>query len=308
MINECLSLAAGRAPGYAENRSPLSVLNWARTAHAQLMARSITDWGGVVASNQIPIFKGSNEGSTSLALKAHLAGWVKRNGGDGVLKFEYNEIEDDEAVDDLSEAPTRPRRRRIDLHVAGMGDYEVESMRCSGPMESFYHKKIFSRVKKDTRFSLIIPPEAILWAGPYLSDLAHHLSEKNGSVMVPSSDGGFLELGGKPLVAHPLEELRPDETVEPGHAVPLASESSIRLEDVAGYADVRCRIDELIIWPEKNRKRLRPASRSSGVLFFGPPGCGKSRWARAIAGELEQEVRLLAPSDLRGRYIGWGQR
>ncbi len=43
------------------------------------------------------------------------------------------------------------------------------------------------------------------------------------------------------------------------------------------------------------------------MLFFGPPGCGKSRWARAIAGELEQEVRLLAPSDLRGPYIGWGQ-
>ena len=52
---------------------------------------------------------------------------------------------------------------------------------------------------------------------------------------------------------------------------------------------------------------LRPTSRSSGMLFFGPPGCGKSRWARAIAGELEQEVRLLAPSDLRGPYIGWGQ-
>ena len=27
----------------------------------------------------------------------------------------------------------------------------------------------------------------------------------------------------------------------------------------------------------------------------------------AIAGELEQEVRLLVPSDLRGPYIGWGQ-
>ena len=29
--------------------------------------------------------------------------------------------------------------------------------------------------------------------------------------------------------------------------------------------------------------------------------------ARAIAGELEQEVRLLSPSDLRGAYLGWGQ-
>ena len=48
-------------------------------------------------------------------------------------------------------------------------------------------------------------------------------------------------------------------------------------------------------------------SRSAGILFFGPPGCGKTRWAQAIAGELEQEVRLLGPSDLRGPFIGWGQ-
>ena len=307
VINECLSLAAGRAPEYTENQEPLDVLNWARIACVQLITRPVTEWGGVVASNQIPCFKGSSEGSMALALKAHLAGWIKRNGGDGPLKFEYNEVEDDEVADDLNEFPLRPLRRRIDLHVEGMGDYEVESMKGSGPMESFYHKKIFSRVKKDTRFSLIVPTEAILWAGPYLSDLAHHLTKKSGSVLVPSSDGGFLDIGGKPLVAHPLDELRPNERVEPGNAVPTASEGPIRLENVAGYVNVRCRIDELIIWPEKNRKRLRPASRTSGVLFFGPPGCGKSRWARAIAGELEQEVRLLAPSDLRGRYLGWGQ-
>ena len=72
------------------------------------------------------------------------------------------------------------QRRRIDLHVEGMGDFEVESIRGSGPIESFYHKKIFSRVNKETRFSLIVPAEAILWAGPYLSDLAHHLGAKNG--------------------------------------------------------------------------------------------------------------------------------
>jgi ATP-dependent 26S proteasome regulatory subunit len=84
-------------------------------------------------------------------------------------------------------------------------------------------------------------------------------------------------------------------------------ESSTRLDDVAGYAEVKRQIDERIIWPERNRRFLHPTSRSSGVLLFGPPGCGKSRWARAIAGELEQEVRLLVPSDLTGPYIGRGQ-
>jgi hypothetical protein len=306
-INQCLLLAAGTAPRDEADLSPLSMLNWARTAYTQLMTRPITEWGGVVTSNDIPRFKGSNESSTTLALKAHLAGWVKRTRDDAVLAFEFSENEDDEAVDETIGAPVFPKARRIDLFVKGLGCFEVESMRGSGPMESFYHRKIFSRVKKDASFFLIVPTDAILWAGPYLSDLAYHLSEKNGRVLVPSVDSAFLEIVGKPLVAHPIERPHPLERVDPGSSEATATERPIRLEDVAGYATVRCRIDQLIIWPEKHRKMLRPTSRSSGVLFFGPPGCGKSRWARAIAGELEQEVRLLAPSDLRGPYLGWGQ-
>ena len=307
LINQCLLLAAGTTPNGSDNQSPLTTLIWARTAFAQLMTKPVTAWGGVLASSDITHFKGSNESSTALALKAHLAGWVTRSRVDRVLQFEYSEDEDDQDVDEAIDAPDHPKRRRIDLYVKEIGDFEVESMRGSGPMESFYHKKIFSRVKKDTRFFLIVPTEAILWAGPYVSDLSHHLKEKNGCVMIPSAEGAFLEIVGKPLDAHPIERPNPLERVEPENSETAVLEGPIRLKDVAGYEEVRSRIDELIIWPEKHGIVLGPTSRSSGVLFFGPPGCGKSRWARAIAGELEQEVRLLAPSDLRGAYIGWGQ-
>jgi SpoVK/Ycf46/Vps4 family AAA+-type ATPase len=306
-INRCLLLAAGMEPHDNEALSPLSMLNWARAAYAQLMTWPVTAWGGVMASNNIPYFKGSNESSVALTLKAHLAQWVKSTGSDGALEFEYSEDEIDEDVDETSNGPTVPRARRIDLFVKGLGCFEVESMRGSGPMESFYHKKIFSRVKKETRFFLIVPTEAILWAGPFLSDLAHHLREKNGCVRFPSADGAFLEIDGKPLVAHPIDALRTVPSIEPISSEPIASESLVRLRDVAGYQKVRSFIDDEIIWPEKHGKVLRATSRSSGLLFFGPPGCGKSRWARAIAVELEQEVRLLAPSDLRGAFIGWGQ-
>ena len=295
-INDCILAVAGTTPEATENQSPLYVLNWAKTAHAQLMARAVTRWGAVVTSTNVPHFKGSNESSTALALKAHLASWVNKTDSDAVMEFEYAADEDDQDVDETAEEWEPPKRRRIDLHVKGIGCFEVESMRGSGPMESFYHRKIFSRVKKDIRFFLIVPGEAILWAGPYLSDLAHHLSETKRS-----RDGSR---GGRNFPRNPWQTARllsqwkgplHLKGSNPERRKQTALEGPIRLEDVAGYEEVRRKIDELIVWPEKHGKVLRPTSRSSGVLFFGPPGCGKSRWARAIAGELEQEVRLLAP-------------
>jgi len=123
-INQCLSLAAGMTPGTVTQASPLNMLNWAKTSYAQLLTNAVVEWGGVVASTLIRSFKGSNESSTALALKAHLATWVRRTNGDGILEFEYSEDEDDEAVDETSNVPIRPQRR-IDLHVGWSQELEV---------------------------------------------------------------------------------------------------------------------------------------------------------------------------------------
>ena len=82
-INECLSLAAGRGGGYAQSQSPLHVLNWARTAYAQLMTRPVTEVGWRSGLRQHPQFrKVVMSARRRLAIKAHLAGWVIRNSGD----------------------------------------------------------------------------------------------------------------------------------------------------------------------------------------------------------------------------------
>ncbi len=305
-INECLSLVAGTVAGGSSQWSPLNTLNWAEKSYGQLVANAVVAWGEVLSSTRIPTFKGSNESATAVTLKALVAAWVRRTNGDGILQFEYTKEDDDEATEEEDGSIVNRKRRRIDLHVEGMGDFEVESMNGSGPMESFYHKKTIGRVRQGKPFRLIVPNSAILWAGPYLSDLAFHLGDENG-VFVPSADGSLLRIAGKPLANSTVEPLLSQNMRETDGAAPPPTESHVVLQDVAGYEDVRRLIDELIIWPEKHRQVFRPTSRSSGILLFGPHGCGKSLWARAIAGQLEQEVRLLGPSDLSGPYLGWGQ-
>src|SRR5262249_42123409 len=155
-------------------------------------------------------------------------------------------------------------------------------------------------------FWLCVPNETVLWAGPFLADLAFHLGDE-GRIVLPSADGGLMQIEPRELPRLGVEEFDQRSRGRGDPAEAIIVDTPITLADVAGFRGVREQVDELIIWPERHRPLLRGTSKSSGILLFGPPGCGKSRWARAIAGELAQEVRLLAPSDLRGPYLGWGQ-
>jgi hypothetical protein len=267
-----------------------------------LATRPVGTWGEIASSKEVRNFKGSNEGSTTLSLKAHTAGWILERDRSAELRFERK---GEGYVPD----PSNPRlNQRFDLDVEGHGHFEIESMIGSGPMESFYQRKIFSRTKRDklAPFWLVVPNDAQLWAGPYLADIAYHLGE-NGHVILPAANGKMIEVEKRALSVGEVEEFDPSPPSRPQEADVTPSETLIKLSDVAGYGGVRNQIDELIVWAERHRVLLNRSSKSSGILFFGPPGCGKTRWARAIAGELEQEVRLLAPSDLRGPYIGWSQ-
>jgi SpoVK/Ycf46/Vps4 family AAA+-type ATPase len=84
----------------------------------------------------------------------------------------------------------------------------------------------------------------------------------------------------------------------------------LRLADVAGMAEVKERLEASVLAPMRNPelKRLYGKSLSGGLLLYGPPGCGKTFIARALAGELNAGFVSVSLADVLDIYIGQSER
>ena len=62
----------------------------------------------------------------------------------------------------------------------------------------------------------------------------------------------------------------------------------LRLADVGGMDAVKKRLEAAFLAPLRNEslRALYGKSLRGGLLLYGPPGCGKTFFARALAGEL----------------------
>jgi len=82
-----------------------------------------------------------------------------------------------------------------------------------------------------------------------------------------------------------------------GHAMGVVHPSSLRenaveipdvkWEDVGGLEDVKRELHETVQYPVEHAEKYMKFGMhpSKGVLFYGPPGCGKTLLAKAIANE-----------------------
>lgn len=86
--------------------------------------------------------------------------------------------------------------------------------------------------------------------------------------------------------------------------------SGITLADVGGMAEVKKRLNAAFLAPMRN-EQLRTMYKKSlrgGLLLYGPPGCGKTYIARALAGELEARFMAVSLADVLDMYIGQSER
>lgn len=74
----------------------------------------------------------------------------------------------------------------------------------------------------------------------------------------------------------------------------------VTFEDVGGLENVKARLNESFIQPMRNAAIAQAFKKSlrGGLLLYGPPGCGKTFMARAVAGELEADFMSVVITDV----------
>ncbi|EAL62534.1 peroxisomal biogenesis factor 1 [Dictyostelium discoideum AX4] len=82
--------------------------------------------------------------------------------------------------------------------------------------------------------------------------------------------------------------------------------SEIKWQDIGGLDSVRAMLKETIEWPTKYPKLFQssPLRLRSGILLYGPTGCGKTLLASAIAGECGLNFISVKGPELLNKYIG----
>ena len=89
-----------------------------------------------------------------------------------------------------------------------------------------------------------------------------------------------------------------------------AEHTGLTLDDVAGMDEVKKRLDAAFLAPMRNPelRKLYGKSLRGGLLLYGPPGCGKTFVARAVAGELGARFVSVSFADLIDMFVGRSER
>jgi SpoVK/Ycf46/Vps4 family AAA+-type ATPase len=86
--------------------------------------------------------------------------------------------------------------------------------------------------------------------------------------------------------------------------------ADVTLRDVGGMKQVKDRLEAAFLAPLRNPglRELYGKRLGGGMLLWGPPGCGKTFLARAVAGEMKARFISVGLTDVLDMYIGSSER
>ena len=87
----------------------------------------------------------------------------------------------------------------------------------------------------------------------------------------------------------------------------LSEKPAVTWDDVANLEDAKKAVEESIIYPVR-RPDLFPLGWPRGILFFGPPGCGKTLLAAAVAREIDANFYCVDASSIMSKWLGESEK
>ncbi|MFI9237456.1 AAA family ATPase [Streptomyces sp. NPDC053079] len=171
-----------------------------------------------------------------------------------------------------------------------------------------------------------VAPQAAVPAAPHVQE--QDCAPAPGPDAAPGGSGGYDwrraedELSGvvpprfvqsardedpAPVPAHEGETTGPDDD---GISPWDVESGSLTLADVGGMDQVKERLEAAFLAPMRNPelRKLYGKNLRGGLLMYGPPGCGKTYIARAVAGELGARFMSVSISDVLDMWMGNSER
>jgi transitional endoplasmic reticulum ATPase len=100
---------------------------------------------------------------------------------------------------------------------------------------------------------------------------------------------------------HALDTTNPSSLRETVVEIP-----DVKWEDIGGLEDVKKNLQEMILYPLEHPDKFHKfgMNPSKGVLFYGPPGCGKTLLAKAVANECSANFISIKGPELLTMWFG----
>jgi SpoVK/Ycf46/Vps4 family AAA+-type ATPase len=213
-----------------------------------------------------------------------------------------------------------PSNPAIRVHLASL------LLDADRPGEALSHLQLILASQPDHIEALALAARAALTSGD--TDLAErwqrlHDALVAGTLTQPQKDSSLASSSNAP--GDTEEPLRPSEMAAPSDGLLSSGQDwdaellelldkeqagRVTLADVAGLDDVKSRLEASFLGPLRNpelRKRYGATLRG-GLLLWGPPGCGKTFLARAVAGELGAHFISVGLHDVLDMWLGSSER
>ena len=191
-----------------------------------------------------------------------------------------------------------------------MADAAIEALRravAAAPDDVELRLHLASQLVALGRGAEAIPDlAAVLQQAPDHADARELMSRALGKVPAfdwTAAENEVADLAG-PMFVDPASAAEPDQNAWD------VERATITLRDVGGMDNVKQRLEAAFLAPMRNPelRALYGKSLRGGLLIYGPPGCGKTFIARAVAGELGAAFIAVSLADVLDMYLGNSER